>query len=281
MWPLWGLVSPAFDAGGEGTADASHPASTLDLTYDLYVGGISLGKVGMSARFEGADYKAISTLGAKGIVNAFWQARIEGPSSSGQVNGGRVQPEVSMIRFRKTVPHRAPPTPLLTFDPDGPKTLASDPPYGENRYPVSETQRKQTLDPLSAAISLTLSSAAKQQKPCEAVAPIFDGRRRYDVAFNFVKKTDVHMDNGLYSGAALICEVHYNQIAGYQQERSGSEQEIPENVRLGDPGQEQLPTRTASTWVPIRVWAGDDYGVVVALASQAKLDLSQPLARAN
>jgi hypothetical protein len=25
------------------------------------------------------------------------------------------------------------------------------------------------------------------------------------------------MDNGLYSGTALVCQIHYNQIAGYQQ----------------------------------------------------------------
>jgi len=80
------LSQPVQGAGGEGTDDS--PASTLDLSYDLYVGGISLGKVGMSARFQGEDYKAISTLETKGIVNAFWQSKIEA-SSSGLLNNGR------------------------------------------------------------------------------------------------------------------------------------------------------------------------------------------------
>jgi hypothetical protein len=268
-------ASPASGAGGEGP-DGSTPASTLDLSYDLYVGGISLGKVGMSARFEGEDYKAISTVETKGIVNAFWQARIEA-SSSGQVNGGRVQPSLydSFSQNRSAARRHA----TLTFDPDGPKSLASDPPYGENRYPVSEGQRKQTLDPLSAAVYLTLSSTAKQQKPCETTAPIFDGRRRYDVAFNFVKKTDVRMDNGLYSGPALVCQVHYNQIAGYQQSVLDQNKKFPKMFAwVIEAKSSSDPTRTFM--VPIRVWAETDYGVVVALASQAKLD-GQPLAQAK
>ena len=270
------LASPVLGAGGEGAPDGSQPASTLDLSYDLYVGGISLGKVGMSARFQGEDYTAISRLETKGIVNAFWQAQIEA-SSSGLVNEGRVQPSLyDSFSQNRSAPRRHA---TLSFDPNGPKALASDPPYDENRYPVSEGQRKQTLDPLSAAISLTIGSTAKQQKPCEALAPIFDGRRRYDVAFNFVKKTDVHMDNGLYSGPALVCQIHYNQIAGYQQSVLDQNKKFPKMYAWVIPAKSSTdPNRTFM--VPIRVWAETDYGVVVALASQAKLD-GQPLARAN
>ncbi len=69
------------------------PASTLDLSYDLYVGGISLGKVAMSARFQGNDYKAISSLETKGIVNAFWKAKIE-TASSGLADRNKLQPNL-------------------------------------------------------------------------------------------------------------------------------------------------------------------------------------------
>src|SRR5712675_1904456 len=86
-------TAPALSVGGEGPQDSGGPASTFDLGYDLYVGGISLGKVAMSARFQGADYKAISTLETKGIVNAFWQAKIEA-SSNGILGGGRVRPSL-------------------------------------------------------------------------------------------------------------------------------------------------------------------------------------------
>jgi hypothetical protein len=260
-----GISSPALGVGGEGPDDNA-PASTLDLGYDLYVGGISLGKVAMSARFQGGDYKAISTLETKGIVNAFWQAKIEA-SSNGLLGGGRVRPTLyDSFSQNRSQPRRHA---TLTFGPEGPKSMLSDPPYPDNRYPVSDDQRRQTLDPLSAAVFLT--SSANGAKPCEALAPIFDGRRRYDVAFSFVKNIDVHMDNGLYTGPAVVCQIHYNQIAGYQQSVIDSNKKFPKMYAWVVAAKSSAdPKRTYQ--LPVRVWAETDYGIVVALASQVKLD---------
>jgi hypothetical protein len=261
------MSAPAFGVGGEGPDDGAS-ASTLDLAYDLYVGGISLGKVAMSARFQGGDYKAISTLETKGIVNAFWQAKIEA-SSNGSVGAGRVQPSLyDSFSQNRSQPRRHA---TLTFGPEGPKSMLSDPPYPDNRYPVSDDQRKQTLDPLSAAVFLTSSASATPTKPCDALAPIFDGRRRYDVAFSFVKKIDVHMDNGLYSGPAVMCQIHYNQIAGYQQSVIDQNKKFPKMYAWVVAAKSSAdPKRTYQ--LPVRVWAETDYGIVVALASQVKLD---------
>jgi hypothetical protein len=266
-------TGPVFGAGGEGTDDPT-PASTLDIAYDLYVGGIPLGKVAMSARFQGGDYKAISTLETKGIVSAFWQAKIEA-SSSGVASPGRLQPSLyDSFSQNRTVQRRHA---TLTFGPEGPKSLSSDPPYEDSRYPVSEDQQKKTLDPLSAAVFLTSSANATQGKPCDAAAPIFDGRRRYDVTFSYVKKTDVHMDNGLYSGPALVCQIHYNQIAGYQQSIIEQNKKFPKMYAwvISAKGSAD-PSRSYA--LPVRVWAETDYGIVVALASQIKVD-GQPVGR--
>jgi hypothetical protein len=265
---LAGLIyaAPALGVGGE--APDQGPASTLDLGYDLYVGGISLGKVSMSARFQGSDYKAISTLETKGIVNAFWQAKIEA-ASNGLVSDGRVQPSLyDSFSQNRSAPRRHA---TLTFGPEGPKSLLSDPPYEDNRYPVSDGQRKKTLDPLSAAVFLTSNARLAPEKPCDALAPVFDGRRRYDVAFSFVKKIDVHMDNGLYSGPALVCAIHYNQIAGYQQSVIDQNKKFPKMYAWVVAAKSNAdPKRTYM--IPVRVWAETDYGIVVALASQVKLD---------
>jgi len=267
------VTAPVFGAGGEGP-ETDAPASTLEIAYDLYVGGIPLGKVAMSARFQGADYKAISTLETKGIVSAFWQAKIEA-SSSGLAAPGRLQPSLyDSFSLNRSVQRRHA---TLTFGPDGPKSLQSDPPYEDSRYPVSEDQRKRTLDPLSAAVYLTSAANAAQGKPCDAAAPIFDGRRRYDVTFSYVKKTDVRMDNGLYSGPALVCQIHYNQIAGYQQSIIEQNKKFPKMYAwVVSAKSTSDPSRSYS--LPVRVWAETEYGIVVALASQIKLD-GQPLGR--
>ena len=122
------LPLPVMGAGGE-TVDRSTPTSTLELSYDLYVGGIALGKVAMSARFQGTDYKAISTLETSGIVNAFWQSKIEA-ASNGLVQEGDVRPALydSYSQNRKDERRQV----TLTFGPEGPKSLFSDPPYPES-----------------------------------------------------------------------------------------------------------------------------------------------------
>src|SRR5215471_6326317 len=261
------LASPALAVGGEG-ADNSAPSTTLELSYDLYAGGITLGKAGMSARFQGSDYKAISTLETKGIVNAFWQSKIEA-ASNGLLTPDRVQPALYDSYSQNRNAERRQVT--LTFGPEGPKSLYSNPAYPEARYPVPENQQKRTLDPLSAVIFLTSAVTTSDAKPCDAVAPIFDGRRRYDVALSYVKKTNVKMDNGLYSGPALVCQVHYNQIAGYQQTLVQQGKKLPPIYAWVADIQSKIdPSRHFK--VPLRVWAETEYGIIVALAGQLKLD---------
>jgi hypothetical protein len=222
----------------------------------------------MSARFQGDDYKAISTLETSGIVNAFWQSRIEA-ASNGLVDGGDVRPALYDSYSRNRNDERRQVT--LTFGPEGPRSLYSDPPYPETRYKVSEEQQRKTLDPLSAAVFLTNSVNAVNGKPCEAVAPIFDGRRRYDVSLSFVRNTNVRMDNGLYSGPVSVCEVEYNQIAGYQQTLVEQGKKLPEMFAWVTPVRSRLdPSR--QYMLPLRVWAETEYGIVVALASSARVD---------
>jgi hypothetical protein len=261
------LSPPVFGAGGEAT-DHATPASTLDLSYSLYVGGIPLGKVAMTARFQGNDYKAISTVETAGIVNAFWQSKIEA-ASNGLLERGAVRPSLydSYSQNRKAERRQV----TLTFGPEGPKGLFSDPPYPEAQYPVSEDQQRNTLDPLSAAVFLISNVNADKAKPCEVVAPVFDGRRRYDVALRFVKNADVKMDNGLYSGPVAVCQVRYNQIAGYQQTIIEQGKKLPAMYAWVIPVRSQQdPTR--QFMLPLRVWAETEYGIVVALASSAKVD---------
>jgi hypothetical protein len=159
----------------------------------------------------------------------------------------------------------------LTFGPEGPKSLFSDPPYPETRYAVTEDQQRKTLDPLSAAVFLTTSINAQNAKPCETVAPVFDGRRRYDVSLRFVRTADVRMDNGLYRGPVSVCQVRYNQIAGYQQTLVQQGKKLPDIFAWVTPVRSRLdPSR--HYMLPLRVWAETEYGIVVALASSAKVD---------
>lgn len=263
------FAQPALGAGGEDVDRSGSPVSTVDLTYALYVGGIPLGKVAISTRVQGKDYKAISTLETLGIVNAFWQSKVE-TASNGTLIGGTVRPSLydSFSQYRRATDRRQV---TLSFGPDGPRSVYADPPYSETRYAVAESQRKNALDPLSGAVLLIGASAASGQPPCKALAPIFDGRRRYDVGTDFVKKIDIKMGNGLYNGPGLLCQVHYNQVAGYQQTLLEQGKKLPAIYAWVASVQSTVdPSR--HYMLPLRIWAETEYGMVVALANEAKLD---------
>ena len=261
-------ATPVFAAGGEDIDRSGTPVSTFDLGLQLYVGGIPLGKAGISARVQGKDYKATSTLETLGIVNAFWQSKIE-TAANGTVAGGTLRPDFydSFSQYRRAERRQV----TLDFRRSGPVQVYSDPPYPETLYKVPEEEQKKALDPLSGAVMLIAVAAAEAKMPCTAVAPIFDGRRRYDVSVDFVRKIDIKMDNGLYSGPGMMCEFHYRQIAGYQQTVIEQGKRLPPIYVWVAPVKSKVaPER--DYMVPLRIWAETEYGIVVALATTAAVD---------
>ncbi len=87
------------------------------------------------------------------------------------------------------------------------------------------------------------------------------------------------MDNGLYSGPAMVCQIHYNEIAGYRQSIIEQSRNMPKMYAWVV----SVPSSTDPNrryMVPIRIWAETEYGIVAAVASQAKLD-GQPLNHAG
>lgn len=268
------FATPAISAGGEDVDRSGTPVSTLDLSYSLYVGGVPLGKVAISTRLQGQDYKAISTLETLGIVNTFWQSKIE-TSSSGTLVQGIVRPSLydSFSQNRRAERRQV----TLSFGPEGPRSVYSDPPYPETRYVVTESQRRNSLDPLSGAVLLIAASAGTGLTPCKAQAPIFDGRRRYDVSTDLVRKIDIKMGNGLYSGPGLMCQLHYTQVAGYQQTLADQGKRLP-NIYAWVTPMNSSADRSRRYMLPLRIWAETEFGTVVALANEAKLD-GMPLAK--
>src|SRR5262249_54965062 len=135
-------------------------------------------------------------------------------STNGTLKGNRAVPAL----YDSFARHSGDKTQSVTvrYGDEGPSSIKSDPPYSE-KYPVTEAEKKDTLDPGSAIVHITSGLTATADNPCGTTAPVFDGRRRYDIQLKFVRKTNIKLDNGLYEGPALQCEIKYVQIAGYKQ----------------------------------------------------------------
>ena len=254
-------------AGGAGAEAPALTGSQLQMAMTLYAGGVTLGKVDLNATIRGDQYHAVSNLQTGGVVNAFWQSQIQA-TSTGTVAAKEFHPSLydSFYTGRSDKKQEV----SLTYDGSGPVRLYADPPYSTTGYEVTPEQQKATFDPLSAITYLVSGVGAAADNPCAIVLPVFDGRRRYNVEITKIKDTKVAMDNGLYKGNAVLCQLKYHQLAGFK----------PKVIKEGA----SFPTINA--WivtfpsaitgrnyvVPLRVWADTSYGVIAAVATSLKID---------
>jgi hypothetical protein len=237
----------------------------------IYAGGITIGKVDLDAKIVGDKYHVVSNLETSGVVNAFWQSVIQA-SSSGTIESRLLQPALydSFYTGHNTEKHQEV---SLSYEDGTPVRLYANPPYSTNGYEVKPEDKKSTFDPLSAVIFIASGVGAKTDNPCSVLAPIYDGRRRYNIELRKVKDTTVKMDNGLYKGPAFLCEVKYKQISGYKP-RVLKDANFPLINAWVATFPSNIPGRSYA--VPLRVWAQSQYGVIAVVATAVKVDGANP-----
>ena len=264
-------AAPALAAGGSAAQAPAAPASQLQMAMTVYAGGITLGKLDMDAAIRGTDYHLVSHLNTSGMVNAFWQAAIQA-TSSGKVGAKTLSPALydSFDTGRSGKRQEV----SLTFDGAGPPRLYADPVYSTTGYEVKPEDIKATLDPLSAVMFIASGVAAQPGDPCTLVAPVFDGRRRYDIEMHKARDVDVKMDNGLYQGKAVQCDIKYRQIAGFRPQVLKSNESFPA-IHAWIASFPSAVTGRDYT-LPLRVWADTKYGVIAVLADSIRVDGAAP-----
>lgn len=261
-------VSQAADAaGGSGGEAPVQTGSQLQMAMTLYAGGVTLGKVDLNSTIRGDQYHSVSNLQTGGVVNAFWQSEIQA-TSTGTVAEKALHPSLydSFYTGRSDKKQEV----SLTYDGSGPVRLYADPPYSTTGYEVTPEQQRATFDPLSAITFLVSGVGSAADNPCAVVLPVFDGRRRYNVEITKIKDTKVSMDNGLYKGHALLCQIKYKQLAGYKPKviKEGA------NFPIINAWIATFPSSVTGRdyVVPLRVWADTSYGVIAAVATTLKID---------
>jgi hypothetical protein len=81
---------------------------------------------------------------------------------------------------------------------------------------VTEADRRGVSDPLTAMLMpVQAGGDALASGNCARVLPIFDGRRRYNLALSFKRLDKVGFAHG-FSGVVLVCGVLLQPIAGYR-----------------------------------------------------------------
>jgi len=230
---------------------------TLDVAYSLAFWGIPFGQTNYDGKFDADSYDVNSHFKTSGIVSAFWQSEIDA-TANGHYKAHALEPALydSYSRRSEEKKERV----KVTYG-DGAPQVFADPPYSLSKYPVSDEQKEEALDPMSAATSVLAGITADAANPCGKVAPVFDGRRRYNIEFTYVKDQPVKLDDGLFDGTAHLCTIKYRQIAGYKPKMIKEGQSWPTIYGLFA----DVPSASAPNGhyiVALKLWASTGWGTV-------------------
>lgn len=243
-------------------APAQADANRLRFSFDFYSGGAQLMTVDTRAERQGSGYRGESTARSTGIFDFLMRLRSTN-TVEGRIEGGTVTPRRFVTdadwRFSKRRVD-------ITWNNKGEAiSVADPPPEADDRERVEPIQTVGALDPLSAALSQVLYTAAR---PCETRVPIFDGRRRYDLVMTLDgEDTFTPTDYTTFSGKALRCAVRVERIAGY----SNNEEQNRENDK-----------RKTTLWValypeqqlvvPVRLVSDSFLGSVIGHLTYSEID---------
>jgi hypothetical protein len=250
------------------SAPTAGPQNTIQLVWTVFLGGINLGTVGIKSSFDGPNYAAVSRLKTAGVVNSFYEAVIDA-SSVGTVAGSVIHPQKYDSSYNG---EKSDQKVSLAYVGAGIQ-LFSDPPYDVNRFPVSDEQKRDTVDPLSGIIYSIAGVSITPDKPCGDTVRVFDGRRRYDVELTYIGKDNVSSSGG-YSGPTIKCEMQYRQVAGFKPNLNKGNA-LPTITVWFATFQTKEPGPVKTFLVAVKLMAETPFGAAIAHARKILIDGEQ------
>ena len=227
----------------------------LDLGIEMYAAGVHALSIHLTAEIGDRRYRVESRAQTRGLMDVLTRWRAQSVAEGRIAADGELRPELYRVagemrwRSRETT---------LRYDEQGRVAEFKVVPPPERRKSVPAALSTDTLDTLSAA--LLALRAPDPETACRLTAPVFDGRRRYDVRFHPVEMENLKpSEYSMFAGPALKCEVEIVRIRGFEED--------------GDPDEK---VRERKTWVwfarlpespvalPVRLEIESEYGYGVA-----------------
>ncbi|TDP48212.1 DUF3108 domain-containing protein [Zavarzinia compransoris] len=247
---LFAGASPAL-AGG---------ADRVDLTYRVFLGGLPIVEVDTRTTIDGGRYRMDNLTRTVGLWESLFKARMQSRVDGSLVPamGVEASPTLFQLRYDGRVGQRR--SVDVTYDRNGPVDIRAEPPNDQDgRRPVEPEFLLGAIDPSTAAM-LAAENGADDQI-CKQTFKIFDGRRRYDVAFE--NKGPDHLngnDDNFYAGDAIHCVIRYRRVKGFDPDwERANARKFPNEVDIWFARFPDLPRA-----VPVKVQVKTEYGVTVA-----------------
>jgi len=194
-------------------------AETLKAHYSLSLIGFSIGSAYASGVVEPQNYRvdiSMKTTGlanlvnnTKGAASASGGINADGPAPASYANTTSNNDESRTVRMSLSA------NAVRALD------VKPEPWDAAVRVPVSESNKRRILDPVSALImSVPSGQPLTGPSACNRTIPVFDGVTRFDVRLVFVE-TRMVRTNG-YEGPVSVCAARYTPIAGYRPDSSST-----------------------------------------------------------
>ena len=195
----------------QGSAALAAPDLVLD--YDVYYGGVSVMKVETQVDWaEGSDPGYSITLKGRtvGLFDTL-KPLVFTASAEGVSYGASFVPSYYATSTQKRGKHKALSVHFRAND----APVASFTPADDAEEPAPPELLKDAIDPGSAV--LTLLRSFSRSAACSGKLAVYDGKRRYDVAFTdlpqeMLQKTSYSM----YSGEAKRCRLDMTPVFGFK-----------------------------------------------------------------
>ena len=234
----------------------------VHLSYSLAIFSIPFGHLDYSAAFGRTQYNAEMRFQTSGLLAALWKSEIDN-SVHGRTGSQALVPilYISDSENRQGKHQRF----QVKYAADGAPVTTADPPYDLGRFPVTEAQKKGTVDPLTAISSIVAGLNTTNRAPCGKTLKIFDGRRRYDVGFTFADEKPASSSVTGVNGR--VCKADYRPIAGPKQDVVDVSSVPAIYAEFVD-----IPDLRGRYTIAERIWSSFLWGAVSARLVDVKID---------
>jgi hypothetical protein len=192
------------------SAMSAHAQGRLKAQFTISMTGVSIGQIVWLVDIADNRYVTSAYGKASGVLSVL----VNGEGSvvtHGIVADGRLAPSYFTSNITDDEGHSEL---RMNFEDGVVKDLVEPPPRSD-RVLVTEADRRGVNDPLTAMLIPVAAGDALASANCNRVLPIFDGRRRYNLALSFRRIDKVDIKNQ-FSGLVLVCGVILQPIAGYR-----------------------------------------------------------------